>query len=65
MKCPHCDGDKVCVQYTRHIDDSSILRLRQCRSCRKHWFTRELEVPGQASWSRWDDAAPAALELAS
>lgn len=64
MKCPHCAAGRVCVQYTRHVDDSSILRLRQCRSCKRHWFTRELEVPGQISWKHWVDAVPVDAEPA-
>ena len=65
MICPHCQIAGISVMYTRHLNDQSILRLRQCRSCKRHWFTRELEVPGQKSWQRWDDAKPADAEPAS
>jgi hypothetical protein len=30
----------------------------------RHWFTRELEVPGQISWRRWCDAVPVDAEPA-
>jgi transcriptional repressor NrdR len=41
MKCPTCGGAENWVVYLRVAEDGALRRRRECRTCKKRWFTVE------------------------